>query len=82
MVILLVNSVNAAPLSLSLYFFYILTLNVPCFFFVSGLAACLGAVFSRVFGLFCQFSMVLFSVCFGCLIFCMEHLIIFQWGFP
>ena len=51
-VILLVNSVNAAPLSLSLYFFYILTLNVPCFFFVSGLAACLGAVFSRVFGLF------------------------------
>ena len=44
-VILLVNSVNAAPLSLSLYFFYILTLNVPCFFFVSGLAACLVAVF-------------------------------------
>ena len=42
-VILLVNSVNAAPLSLSLYFFYILTLNVPCFFFVSGLAALLGS---------------------------------------
>ena len=61
-VILLVNSVNAAPLSLSLYFFYILTLNVPCFFFVSGLAACLGAVFSRVFGLFVSLVWFVFGV--------------------
>lgn len=52
MVILLVNSVNAAPVSLSLYFFYILTLNIPCFFFVSGLTVCFSTFFSRVFGFF------------------------------